>query len=97
MILPATVVAHEVVEPAVGELRVEQKREVRRDELRADLFRRAIVCRFDGDHQRPRHVVGAVAERPVRHVEARVLEHTDVVGHRDQMIEDRPACVGHRR
>jgi hypothetical protein len=26
-----------------------------------------------------------------------VLEHADVVGHRDQMIENRPACVRHPR
>ncbi len=94
-VLPAPVVAHEVVEPPVVLLRVDQEAEVRRGELGSDCLRGPAARRFDRHDQRARNVVRTVAEAAVGDVVACVLKDADVVGHRDEMVEHRVAGNGH--
>ena len=82
-------VTHEVVETAVGELRVMQKRKVGRGQSQCGSVMRVACDPHEHHDQRTRHIVGAVAGRTIRNAFARVLDDPDVVGEGQHVIERR--------
>src|SRR6185312_6194896 len=83
-VLPIAIVAHEVVEPAVGRLRVMEKGEVNPGQAL-----RRLTGGVERYEKAASHVVGAVAARAVGNVVNRVLDDPDVVGQRGEMVERR--------
>ena len=88
---PRPFIAHKVVKPAVGQLRVMQESKICMRQLQRCRFERRLVARGEGDHERPRNVVRAVTGVAIRNVAEGMLNHADIVAERDEVIQ------GHRR